>query len=225
MSNPAPAHAKRPGRARRLGRHRHSLFLCTLAGLLLLSPLLDDEGAGGLLLSAVFSLVLAAGTLAVGRVRRDLSIVLTLSASWLYLTWLHPVWSASLLDRASDVVLAACTLYMAAVLLLAVVRAERVTHDVISGAIAVYLLMGIAWAVIYLLIEGLRPGSFALGEAAQGTVWGQLLYFSFTTLTTLGYGDVTPLSPTARIWAVFEAIFGTLFLAVLVSRLVGLYRD
>ena len=63
-----------------------------------------------------------------------------------------------------------------------------------------------------------------MGDAGHGTIWDQLLYFSFTTLTTLGYGDIAPLSPIARIWTVFEAIFGTLFLAILIARLVGLYK-
>ncbi len=114
---------------------------------------------------------------------------------------------------------------MAVVVLRSVVKAETVTRDVISGAVAVYVLLGVAWAVIYVLIEGLVPGSFAVEEVGKGTIWDQLLYFSFATLTTLGYGDISPLSPVARIWAVFEAICGTFFLAVLVSRLVGLYRS
>lgn len=207
-----------------LGRHKHSLLLGTLVVLLLVSPMIDDEGAGGVLLSGLFTLVVVVGTLVVSRVRRDLIVILILSVSWLYLTWLHPLWSGSLLNELSSVVLAACTLYMAAALLLGVVAAGKVTHDVISGAVAVYLLMGVAWAAIYIAIEGASPGSFALGQSDQGTIWEQLLYFSFTTLTTLGYGDIAPLTPVARIWTVFEAIFGTLFLAILISRLVGLYK-
>ena len=134
------------------------------------------------------------------------------------------MWSGSLADELASVILASCIIYMAAVLLVGVVRTERVTHDVISGAIAVYLLVGIAWAVVYALVEGLNPGSFRLGPAGQGTIWEQLLYFSFTTLSTLGFGDITPVNPIARMWTVFEAIFGTLYLAILVARLVSLFR-
>lgn len=206
-----------------LARYRHSLLLGALVVLLLASPLIDDGGSGGILLSALFSKVLAVGTLAVSRNQRDLVIISGLSAVWLYMTWLHPAWSGSAADELAGAILTLCTLYMAGVLLRSVLTAERVGYDVISGAIAVYLLLGVAWAVIYVMIEGLVPGSFALAEQGRGTIWDQLLYFSFTTLTTLGYGDVAPLSPLARIWAVFEAICGTLFLAVLISRLVGLY--
>ena len=152
------------------------------------------------------------------------AIVLGLALPWLYLTWLHPVWSGSALDNVASILLAACTLYLAGVLLLKVVTAERVSHDEISGAIAVYLLLGIAWAVIYVVIESLSPGAFHLGSAAQGTIWEQMLYFSLITLTTLGYGDIAPLTPAGRIWAALEAVTGTLYLAVLISRLVGLYK-
>ncbi|MEM7226039.1 MAG: potassium channel family protein [Pseudomonadota bacterium] len=207
-----------------LSRHKHSVLLCALVALLLLSPTIDDEGAEGVLLSLLFTIVLVVGTIIVSRVPRDLLFVLTLSSTWLYLTWLHPVWSGSALDEISGAVLAACTLYMAIILLVSVAKAEKVDHDVIGGAIAVYLLMGIAWTVIFVLIEGLYPGSFSLAESARGSIWDQLLYFSFATLTTLGYGDVAPLTPIARIWAVLEAVCGTLFLAVLISRLVGLYK-
>ena len=207
-----------------LERYRRSVLLTVLVLLLLASPVIDDEGAGGFMLSALFTLVLIVGALAIGRVRRDFFVVVALSVPWLYLTWLHPVWSGSVLDELSSVILVVCTLYLAGVLLASVVTAKTVTSDVLGGAIAVYLLIGIAWAVIYALIEGLSPGSFAIAEAGKGTIWDQLLYFSFTTLTTLGYGDISPLTPVARIWAVFEAICGTFFLAILISRLVSLYK-
>lgn len=214
----------RPAPPGGLHRHKHSLLLAVLVALMLASPAIDDDGPGGFLLSGLFTLVLIGGALVVGRARRDLVVVLALALPWLYLTWLHPVWSGSALDEVTGVLLAAAILYIATVLLIGIVTAEKVTHDVISGAVAVYLLIGVAWAVIYVIIEGLNPGSFAVGDRSHGTVWDQLLYFSFATLTTLGYGDIAALTPVARMWSVAEAIFGTLFLAVLISRLVGLYQ-
>ena len=210
---------------RAIGGHKHGLFLVTLVTLLLVSPLVDDDRSGGIVLSVLFSVALIVGAVVVSRIQRDRYVILALSAPWLYLTWLHPAWSGSTVDEIAGALLAACTFYMAVVLLRNVVTARVVTGDVICGAIAVYLLMGVAWAVIYVLLEGLSPGSFGLGDSSRGTVWDQLLYFSFATLTTLGYGDISPLSPLARIWAVFEAVCGTLFLAVLIARLVGVYKS
>jgi hypothetical protein len=90
----------------------------------------------------------------------------------------------------------------------------------IQGAIAVYLLLGLAWAHTYDLIEYLSPGAFTgtITDSARFSSW---MYFSFVTLATLGYGDITPMHPVARSLAVAEAITGQLYLAILIARLVS----
>ncbi len=69
------------------------------------------------------------------------------------------------------------------------------------------------------------PGAFAQLSPDLEQAWTQFLYFSLTTVTTLGYGDITPISPVARIWATLEAVTGVLYIAVLVARLVSLFRS
>jgi hypothetical protein len=100
-----------------------------------------------------------------------------------------------------------------------------VTTDKICGSISAYLLMGITWSVIYSLFHHIHPESFVLAEFLKTDsvvgVWS--LYFSFTTLTTLGYGDVTPQLPAVQIYAVMEAACGQIFLTVLGARLVALH--
>jgi len=105
-----------------------------------------------------------------------------------------------------------------------VLSASPVTGNKIAGAISAYLLMGIVWAVAYALFFLSNPESFSLPEALQtnGTMGLWPFYFSFTTLTTLGYGDVVPRLPAVQSYAVIEAACGQVFLAVLVSRLVAL---
>lgn len=105
-----------------------------------------------------------------------------------------------------------------------ILRAPTVTFDILCGGVSVYLLLAVIWSVIFRLLEGLAPGSFSLPETDIYANLNQFTYFSLTTLTTLGYGDITPLTPTARIWAALEAVTGVLYLAVLVARLVSLYR-
>jgi voltage-gated potassium channel len=107
-----------------------------------------------------------------------------------------------------------------ACLLVLVFRATEVTTDTILGAIAVYLLMGVAWAPIYSLIEILQPGSFG-PKVVEGEE-GSFFYFSYVTLSTLGYGDISPRTAPARAFATLEAIAGQFYLAVLVARLVSL---
>lgn len=101
----------------------------------------------------------------------------------------------------------------------------RVTSDRVAGAISVYFLLGLLWSVVYGLVSAVNPDAFIGMEpfdleepsAQQG-----FTYFSFVTLTTLGYGDMSPVSPMARMLAWLEAVFGQLYLAVTIARLVSL---
>ena len=107
-------------------------------------------------------------------------------------------------------------------------KVKNVTADTIKGGICAYMLIGFAWANIYGLIMKVRPDSFAmpnLGEVTPEVVRSEMMYthFSFTTLTTLGYGDIVPNSHFAAVISNGEAIVGQLFLTIFVARLVGLY--
>ena len=94
----------------------------------------------------------------------------------------------------------------------------------IIGAVAVYLLLGVLWAVGYTIVELLLPGSFrGFDPGATGEWASEWLYFSFVTMTTLGYGDIAPVSAVARTLAYLQAIFGQLYIAILVAGLVGAY--
>ena len=107
-----------------------------------------------------------------------------------------------------------------------VLQQKNVTHDMIFGAICGYLLIGVSWAFTYSLVAFLEPGSFAMaasGQTSQGDVLPDFFYYSFVTLTTLGYGDITPVAPVARSLSTLEAIVGQIYLTVLVARLVGLH--
>lgn len=92
------------------------------------------------------------------------------------------------------------------------------------GAICVFLLLGVIWALMYSLLELVAPSSFSGIDRVAGAAWAtDWIYFSFVTLTTLGYGDVAPVSATARSLAYLQAIAGQFYLAVLVAALVSAY--
>ena len=121
---------------------------------------------------------------------------------------------------------------IAVIILVAVLRAQTVTGDTISGALCVYLLIGLVWAFLFMLVESVNPGSFQLGGgttiAADTThphsaLFSLFLYFSLTTISTVAYGDILPLTAPARGLAALEGIVGQFYMAVLVARLVGLY--
>jgi hypothetical protein len=84
------------------------------------------------------------------------------------------------------------------------------------------MLLGLLWAVSYEIVELLNPGSFSIASQRAGATLPQLGYLSFTTLATLGLGDVLPLSPFARSLVVLEALVGQLFPVILIARLVTL---
>lgn len=110
------------------------------------------------------------------------------------------------------------------VILNRIVKLEGTNLNVLSGAAAVYLLLGLIWALSYRVIGTLSPGAFNGLNPDSLWAWTQYLYLSLTTLTTLGYGDITPVGPFVRIWAALEAVVGVLYVAILVARLVSLYR-
>ena len=100
---------------------------------------------------------------------------------------------------------------------------ETVTRQTISAAVAVYLLIALMWSFIYRLIENLYPASFAVAHAKLEGAENIYLYFSLVTITTLGYGDITPVGGQAVSLAVLEAITGQIYLVVVVAWFVGLY--
>jgi Ion channel len=113
-----------------------------------------------------------------------------------------------------------------AFLLRAVVKAENVTHDTIYGAISVYLLMAVVWGAAYMLLETVQPSAFSMDIARHGNRgmdWSDCVFYSFVTLTTIGYGDIVPMTAQARSLSILEAVSGTLYVAVLIARFVGVY--
>lgn len=105
-----------------------------------------------------------------------------------------------------------------------VAAGNEINSNRIIGAVCVYLLFGLMWSIAYALLEFSEPGSFqGLPEPALSTWTSDWIYYSFVTLTTLGYGDITPISRTARVLTYSEAITGQFYLAVLVAGLVSAY--
>lgn len=112
--------------------------------------------------------------------------------------------------------------WLTGLILSSIFKADRVTPDLISGAVVAYLLLGICWGGLYSLIELIQPGSFTFSHGGRDV--SSLFYYSFVTLTTLGYGDILPLTKIARTTAYLEAVTGVMFTAILIAGLVGSVR-
>ncbi|HEV7733537.1 MAG TPA: ion channel [Candidatus Binatia bacterium] len=119
--------------------------------------------------------------------------------------------------------------YAGAAILRRVLGDRQVTLDTIAGGACGYLLIGMIWGVCYLLIEAYSPGSFQIPTewrlGPDGDLQAACIYFSFSTLTTVAYGPIVPLRLAAGVVAVTEAVVGQLYLAVMISRLVGLHTS
>jgi voltage-gated potassium channel len=222
----------------RLMQHRFTALLVALALLLLATPLVHEmgirgHGMWGLGLSTLlFTLVLAAAVPAVSRSRNETLVVVTLAAVSIMLRVIGVfVWSDLL--EAGQLVTGALFLAFVIVLILKdLFAARRVSLNAISASLCTYVLLGVLWTNVFVLITRLEPGAFLAPAAPDVSLdtkvqraeqYIEMLYFSFTTLTTLGYGDVTPATAFARMFAVTEAIVGQIILVVLVARLVGLH--
>jgi hypothetical protein len=113
--------------------------------------------------------------------------------------------------------------YTLVLILSFIVRQKEITRDTIYAGIVGYLLIGVMWALAFLLLDELQPGSFKIPEEHQAEPRYLFYYHSFVTLTTLGYGDVTPLTAQASSLCLLEALIGQLYLTVLIAMLVGVY--
>ena len=159
---------------------------------------------------------------------------LRLPSRLLVLVWLGlslvPAWPDLLPPGAvwpgvsATAVLAVLTLGVLALLAQRLAQAEQVDGELLCGAIGGYLLLGVFWSETYEVIGTFAPAAFA-GPGGVVPDHSALLYFSFTTLTTTGYGDITAINPLVRMWAVFEAITGTVYNATVIARLVSLYGN
>jgi len=150
--------------------------------------------------------------------------VIVLAGGWLGVKFAGLIGDSDALVTTSRVVLVPFLFLAGYYVLRAVIKAEVVSLDVVAGGVAVYLMLAVIWAIIFGVIEFYDPGSFTFTNGTGLVDWNQLLYFSLTTITTLGYGDIHPLTPLAQIWSTLEAATGLIYMAVLMARLVSLYQ-
>jgi hypothetical protein len=111
--------------------------------------------------------------------------------------------------------------FMVVVILNYLFKEKQITADTIAGAICAYFLIGMMWSSIFAILEILQPGSFEIPQSLQAES-SSFTYYSYVTLTTLGYGDITPITTPARSFSLLEAITGQIYLATLVARLVSI---
>jgi hypothetical protein len=213
----------------------HHRLTCLLAAVLLALTLLPFERAFSFFgYRLIMMLILGVGIYAVSHRRYYVLVGLLMGAPAVALSLLLTFGYANNVSTMTAQSLLQILFYIYTILILMnyLLRQTEVTMNTINGAICVYLLLGILWANAYTLVELYVPGSFSitrelgrrpLESTAHIHTFSNLLYFSFTTITTVGFGDILPLSEPARWLGAMEAVVGQTFLAVLIARLVGIH--
>ena len=203
-------------------------LLVALGLLFFAFPFVEEVKGGDIIVSLLFSLVLISAVLAVASRRRTLVVALFLLIPAIVGRWINhfrPHLVPPAVFLIAGLVLVA---FVVVNLLRFVLRAPSVNTEVLCASISAYLMLGLMWTMAYWLVDQLTPGgafSFNTNAGRQSMNGFNALYFSFVTLSTVGYGDITPVSKVARMLAAMEAITGLLYMAILIARLVALYSS
>lgn len=205
---------------------RFLFLLISLIGLFTLHALFDQVP-----MDVIMTLVLLSGLWSVSR--RPWTLILGCLMS---LPAIAVKWTAHVVPNPTLVVVGlsfaiSFVVFNASVIFVALLRAKTVTLDVVVGGICIYLFLAMIWALAYTLVEYLHPGSFLVADGLppitvdrNSAVSSEMIYFSVTTLTTAGLGDIHPATRMGQTLASLELLVGQLYLAVFIARLVSLYE-
>ncbi|MDH3845208.1 MAG: potassium channel family protein [Myxococcales bacterium] len=203
----------------------HAALLIVLLALVMISPLVSGVGAG-FVLELMFDAVLLAGVYSVGPSHHRWPF-LVLTVVTLGVRWGEQLSGGGLLDLSALGITVVWLGYAIWILVAHLFQQREVTVNMIFGAVVTYLLIAVAFALVFQILELQHQGSFSgvVVEAfeTRKKLDQSLMYFSLVCLTTMGFGDIVPVSNLARPLAVLEGVFGQLYLAVMIARLVGLH--
>ena len=207
-----------PARQRR-HKNQPIFLMISLFLLLLVYPAVEGKPFAQVVLNSLFSLLLLSAALGIWRNRWLLLTACCIGLPWIVISWLDSFVDMGIgFELFRTVLMIVFIFFVITVLVVNVMTTTFVTANTLCRAVSTYLLIGIAWAAIYSLVGLLDPGAFY--SETRYDVWSEYAYFSFT----LGFGDISPVSPYARSLAMVEAVIGPMYVAILVARLVALYR-
>lgn len=193
---------------------------------IVLMPFVEDFAMGKSIEPSLLTLVLISALLAVGGRRRVLAAGVLLLVPTVFFRWAHHL-SPELLSPVAFIGFGLLFIGFVIVNILRhIMRASRVTVEIICAGVSAYLLIAIMWGMLYKLVGDIDPHAFYFANVPHAELTmnnSTAFYFSFATISSVGYGDIAPVSKVARMLSVMEAITGLFFMAVLISRLVSLY--
>ena len=207
-------------------RGRHLTLLILLLVIMAASPIVVDLELGLLIINLIGVAVIIAALYAIGDRRHFLMFAIPLSVASLIANWFMEKYPSHVSVVVEHIIMIILLGFFTVVILGYVIRSGKVTTDRIYAGICVYIFIGYAWAFAYSLLDEFQPGSFAAPTQIASNNYIdrviQMRYFSFVTLATIGYGDITPRTQTARTLTILEAIVGQFYMVALIGRLVSL---
>ena len=204
-------------------REKFTILLGVLLIYVIATPFFSSIINEDLWVDITFSAVMVSAVLTLSRDKKSRILGVLLAAPCLVLIWLKLSIPSSELILAGVVLQAMFNFYMVILIIIFVFHAPVINRDTLSAAIVAYLFVALFFANAFLCLELISPGSFSTSHNQLMADPGVLRYFSFVTLTTLGYGDVVPISSQAKTLAIGEALIGQIYMTVLIARLVGVY--
>lgn len=206
-----------------LTRHRYAVLFFALLATIAIGPLLEALDVGDVAMEALLTLSLLAAVFPIGVMQRRRVLFGIVALALLLRAFSSQVESAPV-SVAGAVLWCLVAVIAAYGAIRYSLSSVQVDAEHLYAALSAYLLIGVCWGVIYVAVSYVHPGGLLVGGAPlqHGLGMGDAIYFSFVTLATLGYGDITPATPVVRGLTVFEAIIGQLYLAIMVARLVSL---
>jgi hypothetical protein len=209
------------------GQVKLSVLLLTLVLILLIVPMLEAWDTKGLILRTVFSFVVLSSAIATKRGRVQSITSLVVAAIVVPTFWLTMLFRTPLFFVFGCVLDALFLAAMAVFILVGVLKKHLATAESIYGAVAAYLLIGLAWTMVFWAVQTCDPGSLDfltdIGASDRGEVraFSEMVYFSFVTMSTLGYGDIVPVSSLARTLTWMLSVTGLFYVAIIVAWLVS----
>ena len=204
-------------------KERFLSLLIFIIAMLIVGPLFEEFVGLKILIDILWSAIFVSAIYAVSQKKRHIVIAVLLALPMLGSIWSEYFFQHKALLVVGSLCGAAFFLFAVIQMLIFIYSHKEVTRDLIVGAAVVYLFMALMWTFIFVVVETLHPGSFNIPEGQNIEVSRQFVYYSFVTLTTLGYGDITPATSLARSLCILEAVIGQLYLVVQVAWLVGVH--
>jgi voltage-gated potassium channel len=206
-------------------KERFLILICLILGTIVLVPILQRFATLRIFLDIFITAIYISMVYTVSHKKRYLYIGALFAMAMLISLWLQYFYQGNWVFAIGRICGILLFIMVIINILVFIFKSEDVTIEVIYAAMLVYLLMALMWAFVYILLELINSASFNVTLSPDQGYQMRFIYYSFVTITTLGYGDITPATELASSFSILEAVVGQLYLVVVVARLVGMHAS